>query len=360
SMGFMAFLSATTLAIDVGMLMTARTQTQTSADAGALAGATALAFDDFNNRSSTGPAVQSAINAALANQVVGAAVSINSGDVTFVNDSFGVADRVQVKVFRTAARGNPIQMMMGVVFGMPTADISASAVAEMVPANADTCVKPWALPDKWQENQTPPWSPTVTFNDHPLSPTLRPDVFTNATQPTYTGYSPSANTGLTMTISPTTGNGVANGYTPVDLPGSSGAANFETNIDTCNTDKVSIGDTISAEPLNMNLSTQTGVNDLIAKDPGAHWDSVNQKVVSSMNPSPRVVVIPLYDPKVYQDTQRSTGTPQLQVVDFMGFFITNVDSSGNVTGVVVPVTGLVTGTAQTPQQAFGRAIRLVQ
>ena len=50
-MGFMAFLSASMLAIDVGMLMTARSQAQNSADAGALAGATALAFDDYNDRS---------------------------------------------------------------------------------------------------------------------------------------------------------------------------------------------------------------------------------------------------------------------------------------------------------------------
>ena len=34
-LGFMAFMSATILAIDVGMLMTARAQAQTSADAGA-------------------------------------------------------------------------------------------------------------------------------------------------------------------------------------------------------------------------------------------------------------------------------------------------------------------------------------
>ena len=43
----MAFLTATTLAMDVGMFMTARSQSQNSADAGALAGATALAFDRF-------------------------------------------------------------------------------------------------------------------------------------------------------------------------------------------------------------------------------------------------------------------------------------------------------------------------
>ena len=39
-LGFMAFLSASMLAIDVGMLMTARSQAQNSADSGALAGAT--------------------------------------------------------------------------------------------------------------------------------------------------------------------------------------------------------------------------------------------------------------------------------------------------------------------------------
>ncbi len=49
-MGMMAFLSASMLAIDVGMLMTSRSQAQNAADAGALAGATALVFNDFDNR----------------------------------------------------------------------------------------------------------------------------------------------------------------------------------------------------------------------------------------------------------------------------------------------------------------------
>ena len=43
-LGLMAFLSASILAIDVGMLMTARSQAQNSADAGALAGAWAGHF----------------------------------------------------------------------------------------------------------------------------------------------------------------------------------------------------------------------------------------------------------------------------------------------------------------------------
>jgi len=45
-MGFMAFLAASMLAVDVGMLMTARSQAQNAADAGAHAGAVALAFDE--------------------------------------------------------------------------------------------------------------------------------------------------------------------------------------------------------------------------------------------------------------------------------------------------------------------------
>ena len=56
------------LAIDVGMLMTARNQAQNSADAGALAGATALVFDNYTDRSPTGPAVTSAIATAQGQQ----------------------------------------------------------------------------------------------------------------------------------------------------------------------------------------------------------------------------------------------------------------------------------------------------
>ena len=69
-LGMMAFLSASMLAIDVGMLMTARSQAQNSADAGALGGATALIFDDYDDRTATGPAVTTALDAARGNQVM--------------------------------------------------------------------------------------------------------------------------------------------------------------------------------------------------------------------------------------------------------------------------------------------------
>lgn len=56
-LSMMSLLAASMLAIDVGMLMTARNQAQNAADAGALAGAAALYFDDWDDRSASGPAV---------------------------------------------------------------------------------------------------------------------------------------------------------------------------------------------------------------------------------------------------------------------------------------------------------------
>src|SRR5881392_796468 len=94
-LSMLAFMSAAMLALDVGNLMVARTQAQSAADSGALAGVTALAFDDFNNRSATGPAVQNAIVAATSpqNKVVNVIGSVIPADV-----SFPAIDKVKVIV----------------------------------------------------------------------------------------------------------------------------------------------------------------------------------------------------------------------------------------------------------------------
>src|SRR2546425_38423 len=112
SVGLLGFLGVSMLAIDVGMLMTARNQAQNSADAGALAGATALAFDSWDNRSASGPAVTNAIATARANAVMGGQVSVAPVDVEFLNDSLGTPNQVRVKVWRDAAHGNPVSTMI--------------------------------------------------------------------------------------------------------------------------------------------------------------------------------------------------------------------------------------------------------
>src|SRR6476646_9125945 len=122
-MGFLAFMAATTLTIDVGMFMTARSQAQNSADAGALSGAVALHFNNFNDRTSSGPAVQSALSAARANAVMRGTVSVLPADVTFPLGPTGLNNRVRVQVYRTAARANAVPTLIGSLFGVQTVDI---------------------------------------------------------------------------------------------------------------------------------------------------------------------------------------------------------------------------------------------
>ena len=356
-MGFMAFLAATTLAIDVGMLMTARSQTQNAADSAALAGAVALAYNDPNDRSISGPAVQGALNTAraTANQVMGAQVSIQPADVSFLNDASGQPNRVHVQVYRTSARGNPVPTLIASLFGTATVNVAAEATAESVPANAANCVKPWAIPDRWTERQTAPWDLNDTFTAYPASPTVSADVYRGIAQAGFTGYS-RTQIGTQIVMRPATTNIAASAYYSLDLPG---ANSFQTDVESCNGTKLQIGDTVPAAPTNTVGATQNGVADLIARDPSASWDAGARRVISTQNPSPRIVVLPVYDPLVYEQGARA-GSPVIRIADFLGFFIESVDAAGRITGRIVPVSGLTQGTGSVPANAFARAIRLVQ
>ena len=111
AIGFMTFMAASTLAVDVGMFMTARSQAQNSADAGALAGAVALAKNSWTDRTETGPAVQGAISTAKKNVLIGIAPSVLSTDVTFPNEcaSTGLTNQEKVLAFFLFDRTSCIQ-----------------------------------------------------------------------------------------------------------------------------------------------------------------------------------------------------------------------------------------------------------
>ena len=363
-MGMLAFVSVTMLAIDVGMFMVARTQAQTAADAGALAGAIALVFDDFNDRSAGGPAVQNAVVAAQSNQVMRQAVSVTPADVTFPTP-----ERVRVDVFRTSGRANPVSTLVASMFGMSTVDVQATATADAVPANAATCVKPWAVPDKWLEQQTPPWDPGDTFaafyNTGPNrgNPLPNPDIYVPPDQPAFTGYQQSPqgpDYGRQIVLKHGNPNQAVNAshFFPIALTPNSGAAWYEQNIPGCWSGVAVIGDLVPVEPGNMIGPTAHGAQTLIDTDPGAFWDAGANRVVSSLSPSPRIVVLPVFDPLVY-DAGRVHGRIDIQIANFVGFFIENLQGN-DVVGRVVPMTGLVRGGVPAPSGAFLRAIRLVQ
>jgi hypothetical protein len=374
----MAFVAASMLAIDVGMLMTARTQAQVSADAGALAGATALVYNDFDNHAANGPAVTSAVNTALANKVAGRQVSITAADVTFpINPITGRADLVQVSVYRTNARQNPVATLIAQLFGIDDVDVSATATATAAPADLENCVLPFTIPDKWIENQcaTTPcsWTPTSTFdmyasqgnNQNAGGPLPNPDVYVPPGSADATGYNPVTDRGLQLTLKNNNQNKIAPSmYNAWDLPGSTGGDDYRQNIATCNPNLIPIGQPMTPENGNMNGPTQQGANDLIALDPNAHWNTICNCVVGSAYPvSPRIRVVPLYDPVKYTEGQHTgKSQPDLQVVNYLGFFVEDVNGGGEVMGRITPITGRVrtSGGSGTPIGAFAQAIMLVK
>ena len=233
--GMMAFLSATMLAVDVGMMMVARTESQNAADAGALAGAVALGFDDYNDRTPTGPAVRNAIAAGTAvdNGVINAQTSVLAEDVTFP-----ATTQIRVRVQRSGARGNAVSTFFAPIFGIDTIDVGAEATAEVSPANAMTCVKPFTVPDKWIEMQTPPWDPDDTFDvvDNKGKPLANPDIYIPIGQTGYTGYNAVTDRGTLITLKAGTGTNIAPSfYFPFAIGGVSGASEYRGNIGSCNT-----------------------------------------------------------------------------------------------------------------------------
>jgi Flp pilus assembly protein TadG len=149
--GLFALLGFIALAVDTGMLYTARADCQKIADAAALAGAKEAFF--YTPADPVATARTAAVSAARANYV-----PQNSNDNRLQNANVVVntTERtVQVTVTRTAANQNPVQTYFGRIFGMSSVDVSAMATAEVYrptgtgigPPIGAKCVKPWLLPD---------------------------------------------------------------------------------------------------------------------------------------------------------------------------------------------------------------------
>ena len=380
-MGLMAFLSASMLAIDVGMLMTARNQAQNAADAGALAGATALFYDDFDNRAADGPAVTSALAGAKANLVMprysagreeSGVVDITADDVEFLNDDMGQPTRVKVTVFRNEARGNAMGTLIASIFKIDTAGVSATATAEVSPANGMTCVKPFTIPDKWREADGS-WTEDDEYEafDNKGNPLPNPDVYVPAADcptcpanPGYTGYNNERERGTRLVIRAATGTNIQTSFyfsLAISGMGGTGGEDYRWNIANCNRSIMHWYDPLIQEPGAMSGPTIQGADELIAMDPGAYWDAGARDVRGSSyeGQSPRVFPIPLYDPEYYDAGKRNGRYADLRVANWIGFFLEETQGNG-IWGRIIPIGGIRDKTSNGPTNLFPKAIRLVQ
>ncbi|MEE8488590.1 MAG: Tad domain-containing protein [Gemmatimonadota bacterium] len=156
AVSMVALLSAVALAVDVGMLVTARTEAQRVSDLSALAGVGILAVQP----DAEALARSTAIEFALLNTVQREAAVVLPEDVDVNLDS----STVTVRTIRTQSRGTPVGTFFARVFGVNSVDITATATAIAEPAGSGVetnCLLPIMLPDRWAEipSNGGPWDP---------------------------------------------------------------------------------------------------------------------------------------------------------------------------------------------------------
>ena len=317
------------LSIDVGMLYTAKGQAQNAADAGALAGAGALML-------STADATTARLVAesfAEKHEIIRETVAVEPAadvDVDLVNQ------RVTVTVRRIQARGNAVPTFFAKILGWDVVDIQATATAVIGCGSSSACMKPWAIPD--------------AFDDVDLSGGYNEGDYYESGVTSYgtTYRNPEADFGTQLILKHSLPNeAIAPGqFFPVDLPlpgggPTTGGDRYRENIATCNGQIVSMGNTLPTESGNMIGPTAQGVQDLIALDPDAWWDSTLGVMNSAYPPgaSPRIVTVPMFDPR-YPPT---SGKVEVLVTNIAGMFIEGVSPPGKITGRLMPVAGMAGG-----------------
>ena len=377
--------------IDYGALWVSRHQAQNAADSGALAGAIALAFDDFDDRSDTGPAKLAAQTFAQSNTVWGQSPDVQmSTDVRFYGDApaaFPAScvsnDCIRVDVYRNQTRRNPLPTFFGRLVGVTEQGVRAMAVARAAAANATNCLKPWAVLDKWGESNGA-WTTESTYD--PLG--MPPDTYTPPNgSSTGTSYTLDADLGRQVSLKVGDPNNSketfgAGWFSPIDLGGTGGDV-YRDNISGCADGTYAVDGTLSVENGNMVGPTKQGVDDLVALDPDAKWDAANKKVIDSCvgppytcskpgySVSPRIVAVPVINTQevwdaVHSDSGGTTGAGNMtvKIVALLGFFVEGMGGTGgkDVVGYLATKPDLLTsnGGSVSPSAAFIKAVTLVR
>lgn len=281
ALSMIALLSAVALAVDGGMLLTARTEAQRAADSGAIAGAQILAVAPEDSLG----AAQAAVEFANRNDIRRTVADVRPQDVTVDLDS----SRVYVNVRRISARSNAMRTFFARIFGVHTVNVTASAAAEASPAGNDSgadCLLPIMLPDRWSEAEEPAFqAPTVddSFDppgsNNPGSQDDTPDWY----DVDKTGYN-SASIGDTIELHKAGGGGGGLNpswyfpWTPLDaedqlVDDGPGASTYQNRFTQCLTSEYLPGDSILTEPGAMVGPTNFGFDDLDnADDEEVYWN----------------------------------------------------------------------------------------
>ena len=360
ALAIIVLLGFAALAIDVGFMYSTRHELQRSADAGALAGASAFTTGDWNDPGVQGIADARAREFAAKDKVIQATLNPAS-EVTVV---FPQPDRIRVDTSRNA------DLFFARIFGISNRRITAYAVAEAAVVNQKMpCIKPWGIPYPWDD----------TDGDKTYDPDE--EVYNICPEGTFIPDNNSFCQGTPLILKIGTPAGKPDQPDIASLqqePGhffaldfGSGAKTYEEMIKGgCPDDSIiSVGDSIPVEPGNMVGPTYQGVtsdsDSLVNQDPTSHWNDTTQLPESDLYPgnnwmnSPRVVRIPIYNPK----DAISNGKSDMVVAAFAGFWVEKCEKQGQqgtVYGRFIPMSSFGEFTGADPGEDPGPALKSIR
>ena len=357
-----AVLSMVALAVDLGMLFASRGEAQRVADSAALAGAGAF-LDCWDCSYTAQVAENYAIDYGARNTVRDQGVVILPEDVTVDL----ARRRVTVVVRRTSDRGSAVATWFARVFGVDEVDIAARATAEAAAAGAALCLKPFTLPDGWDDkNDNGQYDPGEYYDQTKTGygSDWRDNVPShNGIDPTGTKYTDDFGRPLLIKEGSGQETAVASWFYPWDVPQIEGqpvvgADRYRWNIENCNTSIVRLGEEYPFENGGMQGPTKQGIEALIAKDKDARWDVNADSVIGSLyqpwKASPRVVKIPLFDP-----TQKlEPGKKPIVFNNFTDFFVVGMQGK-DVIGRFLTASGIGVGSTGTGGAQEGSNLKFV-
>lgn len=353
-LGLLLVFSIAAFVVDYGVVWVGRHQAQNAADAGAIAGAIARAYDDFDDPPDAGGAAFASASQAASANLVWAAVPAVPPPTPACPPEFVAGRCVRVDVHRDGAHSNALPTVFGSVWSLVlppiSQDVRATATARVLVSNATNCLRPWAIPDKWGGT-------TSYLDGTPYAPPA--DVYT-APGPGGPGTGlqfPTSNAGVAASdlddsIGPLTFDDLTLPANPI-LRSSVVPLALDTGYfgsrDACNQQIVSIGDQIpiSAAPP--------------VAAPG-ELDTLPPGLVS-----PGLVAVAVFDVEAFRIARSSgwmigcPGTPCVTVVNIIGLVI----GAGGTDGVIAGYPGLLPTSptevpALSPASSFLKAISLVR
>ena len=368
--------------LDFGVMWLSRRQAQNAADAGALAGAIARLYDEQGDTpAADGLAYKSAMAAATVNEVFNEAggVRVTWECPPYVDED---AHCVRVDVHRDgqgtvdglANNSNALPVYFANLFGLANQKVRATATAWLGAANAAECMKPFAVPD--------------------LFPEGHPEQYTSEG-----GYNLEDHEGTILMLKGGPDTQLSPGwFRLLDLVGgeqggAGGSEGTRNQVRACIPEIHQVSDTLPDQNGNQ-ASIRQALEDLYNLDdeadwvdpdgPGGQdgriedscaytgtcqkyvWGSNGNQTVADPNRtySPRVMALPLFDPKLYAETG------EIKIVNIMGFFLLNdadhplpSPPEFRVWGVIVNQPGLLIGggPGEVPEdKAFLKVVQLIR